>query len=277
MNELLAHCIHGSIGSGGPWVLLLHGIGGGQGIWIEAASGTASAIAAAGYRAVALDLPGYGGSAHMKPCGIACMAQQVLRLADALAAEHGNAPLVLLGHSMGGMVAQELVARHPQRVAALVLACTSAAFGPSGGDWQARFVADRLAPLDAGLGMASMAAALVPPMLGPLARPGASAAAQTVMASVPEHTYRAVLQHIVSFDRREALPQIAVPTLLLAGENDPTAPSGLMQRMASRVPAAEFHAIPGAGHIANVERPAEFNAAVLSFLQRHIVHEKVSA
>ena len=67
---------------------------------------------------------------------------------------------VLLGHSMGGMVAQELLARSPSAGAqGLVLACTSAAFGRADGDWQARFVAERLAPLDAGLGMAGMARA----------------------------------------------------------------------------------------------------------------------
>lgn len=267
MSALLAHRVHGRAG---PWVLLLHGIGGGQGIWNDAASGTASALAAAGFRAVTVDLPGYGASARLKPCGMPCMAQHVLRLADALAAEQDAAPLVLLGHSMGGMVVQELVARHPQRAAALVLACSSAAFGPPGGDWQARFVAERLAPLDAGLGMAGMAAALVPPMLGPSARPEAAVLAQAVMAQVPEATYRAVLQSIVSFDQREALPRIAVPTLLLAGEHDPTAPAALMQRMASRMPHSQFVALPGTGHIANVERPALFNAAVLAFLQQHV-------
>ena len=271
MSMLLAHRVHGRAG---PWVLLLHGIGGGQGIWGDIGTATdndtASALAAAGYRAVTLDLPGYGASAALAPCGMPCMAQQVLRLADALAAEQGAAPLVLLGHSMGGMVAQELAARHPRRVAALVLACTSAAFGPPGGDWQARFVAERLAPLDAGVGMAGMAAALVPPMLGPAARPGAAALAQSVMAQVPEATYRAVLQDIVSFDQREALLRLAVPTLLLAGEHDPVAPAALMQRMASRITQGVCVVLPGAGHIANVEQPAQFNAAVLNFLRQHV-------
>ncbi len=264
MNAALAHRV---VGNAGPWVLLLHGIGGGQAIWDDRHSGTASALAAAGFRAVMIDLPGYGASAALKPCGIACMAQQLLRLADALGAER---PL-LLGHSMGGMVAQEIAARHPARVAGVVLACTSAAFGPPGGDWQARFVAERLAPLDAGLGMAGMAAALVPPMLGPAARPEAAALAQEVMAAVPEATYRAVLQHIVAFDRREALAQVAVPALLLAGSHDPTAPAALMQRMAARLAGAEFAALAGAGHIANVEQPAAFNAAVVSFLRRHFM------
>ena len=52
-------------GRGDTAVLLLHGVGGGRAIWGDAASGTARAVAQAGYRAVALDLPGYGDSASM--------------------------------------------------------------------------------------------------------------------------------------------------------------------------------------------------------------------
>jgi pimeloyl-ACP methyl ester carboxylesterase len=167
------------------------------------------------------------------------------------------------------MVAQELAATRPRLVDAYVLACTSAAFGPPGGDWQARFVAERLAPLDAGLGMAGMAAQLVPPMVAPEASEAARAAAIDVMARVPEPTYRAALQSIAGFDRRASLPAIVVPVLCLAAEHDRTAPPALMERMAARIPGAEYTCLEGAGHIANVERPDDFNAAVVDFLQRH--------
>jgi 3-oxoadipate enol-lactonase len=260
MNRL-AHTVSGVRG---PWVLLLHGIGGGQSVWDDAASGTARAVAAAGFRAVAVDLPGYGASAAVPPTGIPGMAEAVLGLIDTLDAEAA----IVVGHSMGGMVAQEMALLQPARVAGLVLACTSSAFGAPGGDWQARFVAERLAPLDAGLGMAGMAAALVPAMLGPAARAEAAAIAQDVMARVPEATYRAVLQAIVAFDRRAALAQIKAPTLLLAGEHDRTAPPAVMQRMAARIDGAEFVQLPGAGHIANIETPAAFHAALVAFLQR---------
>jgi 3-oxoadipate enol-lactonase len=90
-----------------------------------------------------------------------------------------------------------------------------------------------------------------------------------VMARVPETTYRAALRAITGFDRRAALAQIAVPTLLLAAEHDRTAPPKLMQRMSGRIAGSEFLCLPGAGHIANVEAPAAFNGAVLGFLRRH--------
>ncbi|MFO1330636.1 MAG: alpha/beta fold hydrolase [Rubrivivax sp.] len=253
-------------GAGPDTVLLLHGIGGGAAMWGEQGSDSVAALAGAGLRAVAVDLPGYGGSATLGPVSLAGMVDAVVALIGTLAPRR----VALVGHSMGGMVAQELAATRPGvALHALVLACTSPAFGKPEGDWQAKFVADRLAPLDAGLGMPGMAAKLVPAMVSPQAVPGAQARALAVMARVPEATYRAALASIVAFDRRAALPAIAVPTLCLAAEHDRTAPPEVMQRMAAKITGAEYLCLSAAGHIANVEQPAAFNGAVLAFLQRH--------
>jgi len=251
----------------GPLVVLLHGIGGSRRIWGDAASGTTRAIADAGFSAVALDLPGYGDSLAATPGGPAAMAEAVAATIESLAL----GPAVILGHSMGGMVAQELAATRPGRVAGLVLACTSPAFGPPGGDWQASFVAERLAPLDAGLGMSGMARRLVPAMVSAAAVPGAVDTAMAIMAAVPEATYRTALAGIVAFDRRAALPLLRMPVLCLAGEHDRTAPPVVHERMAARIPGAELCVLAAAGHIANVEQPAAFNAAVLDFLQRRFL------
>jgi len=252
-------------GRGDTAVLLLHGVGGGAAIWSDTASGTARAIAGAGYRAVAVDLPGYGASAAMGSPDLQTMVGAVRALIRHLGAQR----TVLLGHSMGGMVAQELLARDPAGVHGLVLACTSASFGRADGAWQAQFVADRLAPLEAGLGMAGMAERLVPGLVSPGAPVAALRIAADIMARVPEDSYRTALRAIAGFDRRDALAAIAVPTLLLAAEHDRTAPPELMQRMAARIPGAESLCLGSAGHIANVEQPLAFNDAVLSFLQRH--------
>lgn len=245
-------------GPPGRPVILLHGIGGGKAIW----AGSVAALAAAGFDAIALDLPGYGDSRTLAPGGMPHMAQAVLATMDTL----GLPRAALVGHSMGGLVAQETAAIAPERVNALVLACTSPAFGKADGAWQARFVAERLKPLDDGLGMPGLAAALVPPMLGPAADPAGVALATRVMAAVPEATYRTVLAAIVAFDRRAALPAIRVPTLCLAGAHDPTAPPRVLRGMAERIPGATYAELAGAGHIANVEAPAAFDATVVEFL-----------
>jgi 3-oxoadipate enol-lactonase len=243
-------------------VLMLHGIGGGH----LSFAPQVETLATAGYRAVAWDMPGYGRSAPIEPYTFKGLAQSCVALIESLKVRD----VVLLGHSMGGMVAQELVARGGARLDGLILACTSASFGSADGAWQARFVAERLAPLDEGLGMEGMARRLVPGMVADDASDDARAEAIDVMARVPESTYRVALRTIAAFNRRADLPRIAVPTLCLAGDADRTAPPELMQRMAARIPGAEFAVLAGAGHIANLERPEAFDAAVLSFVRRRV-------
>jgi 3-oxoadipate enol-lactonase len=254
------------VGTGDVAVLLLHGIGGGRSIWNDATSGTARVLAAAGYRALAVDFPGYGDSLALGKPSLDSMVGAVAALIEHAAALR----TVLVGHSMGGMVAQELLARGAAKVDALVLACTSASFGKADGLWQARFVAERLAPLEAGLGMAGMAERLVPAMVAPGASAASVQASIDVMSRVPEATYRSALAAIAAFDRRASLAEIRMPVLCLAAVHDRTAPPELMQRMAERIGSAEFACVPGAGHIANVEQPMDFNAAVVSFLQRRL-------
>ena len=246
----------------GPLVLLLHGVGGGREAWGAAGSDSGAALAAAGFTAVAVDFPGYGLSRPVQPYDLAGMAAALAQLVAWL----GLGPAVLVGHSMGGMVAQELAARTPQAVAGLVLASTSPAFGKPGGDWQRDFLQSRFAPLDAGAGMAGLAAQLVPAMLPPDAPASVRAGAQVLMAGVPEATYRSAVAALVAFDRRAQLPLIAVPTLVITGELDKTAAPEVARKMAERIPGALLQTVPGAGHLLPMEQPQAFNTALLSFL-----------
>ena len=247
---------------GGPPVVLLHGVGGGRGAWDAGGSNTGAALAAAGHAVLAIDFPGYGLSASIEPYDLAGMAAALQTTLAALAL----GPAVLVGHCMGCMVAQELAARAPQAVAGLVLASTSPAFGKPGGDWQQGFLQSRFAPLDAGLGMAGLAAQLVPTMVAPGASAAAIDAALALMAGVPATTYRRAVAALVTFDRRADLPKIAVPTLVITGELDRTAPPEVARRMAERIPGAPCQVVPNAGHLLNLEQPAAFHAALLAFL-----------
>ena len=252
--------------SSGRCVVLLHGVGGGRDAWGAGLSSTGSVLAAAGFEVLALDLPGYGLSAPLDPCTLAGMAQAVQAL---IAASRPAGAAVVVGHSMGGMVAQSLIALNPARVSALVLAGTSPAFGKPDGDWQRGFLQSRFAPLDAGVGMAGLAASLVPSMVGPGTSPAVMAAAQALMAGVPEAGYRRAVAALVGFDGRAQLAAIAVPTLVITGECDATAPPELARRMAERIAGAQCVILAGAGHLLTMEQPDAFNTAVLAFLQRH--------
>jgi pimeloyl-ACP methyl ester carboxylesterase len=252
---------HISRGSGELAVVMLHGVGGGKEAWTP----QLEPIASAGHRAVAWDAPGYGASPSIEPYDIAGLARALERLIDSLAARR----CVLLGHSMGGMVAQEAVAAFPAKIAGLILSGTSPAFGKADGAWQREFLDKRLGPLDAGQTMADLAPALVAGMVGPDAEPAGVRLATQVMVRVPGDTYRKALHAIVRFDRRDALDAIRVPALLIAGSNDANAPPAVMERMAARIAGAEYRVLAGCGHLANLERPGAFNDIVLAWLARH--------
>src|SRR3954462_5600582 len=147
-----------TLGGGATTVLMLHGIGGGP----LAFAPQVETLASSGYRAVAWDMPGYGHSAPIEPYTFKGLAQSCIQLIESLKCRQ----VILLGHSMGGMVAQEVVARRPDLVSRLILAGTSPAFGKPDGDWQREFIAQRTAPLDAGQTMEELAQVLVPQMIG---------------------------------------------------------------------------------------------------------------
>jgi 3-oxoadipate enol-lactonase len=232
---------------GGPTVLMLHGIGGGH----LSFAPQVETFATSGYRAVAWDMPGYGHSAPIEPYTFKGLAQSCVQLIEALQCEH----VILIGHSMGGMVAQEVVARRPDLVSRLVLSGTSPAFGKPDGDWQREFIAQRTAPLTAGKSMAELAETLVPQMVGPGALPEGVRLATHCMGLVPAATYRRAVECIVTFDRRGNLPNIRVPTLVVAGEHDRNAPPAVMKRMADAIAHSTYVEMKGVGHLQNLEAP----------------------
>jgi pimeloyl-ACP methyl ester carboxylesterase len=237
-------------------VVFLHGIGGGA----RSFAPQIASFAAAGYQPVALDLLGYGGRPPADAMTFNALAEDV----EAAAAQLDRP--VLIGHSMGGMVVQTLLRRRPDGYRAAVLSCTSPAFGHPAGDFQKKFVADRLAPLDAGKTMAQNAAAAADGMMGPDPDPAGRALFIEGYGAVPERTYRVAVQCLVTFDERANLPHIKVPVLCLAAEHDRNAPVQVVEKMAAKIPGAYYFCIAGRGHMPNLEAPAAFDAAIFNFL-----------
>lgn len=240
-------------------LVFLHGIGG-------RASGWASiqqVCAQAGYTSLAWDMPGYGGSPSIKPYNFDGLVDALAALMDA----QGLHKAVLVGHSLGGMVALQMWARHPMRVAGLVLAASSPAFGHGSGDFQQAFIAQRLAPIDEGKSMADVAEGLVPTMVAPGFDGPGLAQAKACMGSITPAAYKAALGALVQFEQRTALPTITVPTLCIAGEHDRTAAPAVVRRMADNIPNAHYLCLPGVGHLLTFEQPDRFAAALLPFLR----------
>jgi pimeloyl-ACP methyl ester carboxylesterase len=248
---------HIEAGRGIPLVFL-HGLGGGKEMWTT----QLEHFAAQGYRAIAWDMPGYGASSAPDPFDFPTLANHLAAMLDHLKIERA----ILVGHSMGGMVALEFYARYAVRVSAMILSGSSPAFGKADGTWQRDFIAARLAPLDAGERMADLAPSLVANLVGSAADPAGVATCLAVMSRVPEATYRAAIRCLAAFDRRDVLEQIRVPCLALAGGADRTAPPAVVRRMAEKISGCVYREIAEAGHIANIERPHEFNAELRAFL-----------
>ena len=251
-----------------PPLIFLHGIGGAARAWrgqIEAFSDR--------YRAMAWDMPGYGGSAPLPAVSMATLAEALQHFLR----EVGAAKPILVGHSIGGMIVQQWLTRYPDIAAAIVLAQTSPAFGRADGDWQKEFIGARLGPLDRGETMASLAPTLVKELVGDNPDVRGTELARDCMAAVPEASYRASMLALLGFDQRSALKNIAVPTLVLSGSRDKNAPAPMMAKMATYIPSATYVELEGAGHLVNLERPAAFNAALDSFLRAHAAATQVTA
>jgi pimeloyl-ACP methyl ester carboxylesterase len=257
----------------GPLVLMLHGAGGS---WRSFAP-QVERYALAGYRAVSWDMPGYGLSAPVEPYGVHGLARRCTQLIEALLPSEATGAarrVALIGHGLGGMVAQELVMRRPDLVSHLVLAgCVSGEGAGWALDTQQQL--DRLASSPCGADMQHMADTVVPAQVGPLALPAGVALARYCMAGLSPVTYRLALQAQADFDRTVALSQIHVPTLLLTGEHDRMAPWASVERMARHIEGSRWVQLPGIGHLQHLEAPDAFDALVLEFLREpraHLLH-----
>jgi 3-oxoadipate enol-lactonase len=241
-----------------PPLVFLHGIGGTARVW----RGQLDAFGDR-YRAIAWDMPGYGGSAPLRSVSIAALAGALKDFLQQL----GAVKPILVGHSIGGMIVQQLLVHDPMIAEYVILAQTSPAFGRPDGDWQKEFLDARLGPLDRGETMASLAPKVVAGLIGDDADPDGIELARACMASVPEASYRAAMLSMLGFDLRKSLGQISIPTLVISGTKDKNAPAPMVKKMASFIPNATYVELEGVGHLVALEQPAEFNAVLGDFLR----------
>ncbi len=259
-------------GEGGRPLVLVHGFTGAKEDFTE----WLDPLAGLGWHAVAPDQRGHGAShqpADETDYSFEAYASDLLALLDALAWER----TVLLGHSMGGMVAQTAVLRAPERFEALVLMDTSH-----------RALRADAGLIDLGIGIAraeGMAAVMAAQEAMKDTDLLATSAAERVLATRPGYRefgdrkmlasspamYAAMLKTITDvssgLDRLPDLERVAVPTLVLVGDEDAPflKPS---RRMAEAIPGAELAVIPDAGHSPQFENPDAWWSALTRVLER---------
>ncbi|MGY1579253.1 bifunctional 3-oxoadipate enol-lactonase/4-carboxymuconolactone decarboxylase PcaDC [Streptomyces sp. MN13] len=247
-DQLLNHRAEGAPSA--PPLLLGPSLGTSYALWDKVAPELS-----AGHRVIRWDLPGHGGSpAGLIEAGatVGDLAALVLALADSLGVER----FAYAGVSLGGAVGLHLAAHHPERLSSLAVICSSAHFNGSR-PWEERAALVRREGL-AGLAEGAEARWFTPGF--------------TVPELVRDHreadpeAYAACCDALAAFDLRARLAGIGVPTLLIAGRDDPATPPAHLREIADAVPDATLVEIPGASHLAPAERPE----AVLSALRAHL-------
>ena len=248
---------------GAPPILFIQGLGADKHGWDLQRLATSP-----WYQAVALDNRGAGLSD--KPRGEYSL-EQMADDAIAVLDDAGVDTAHVVGASMGGAISQIIAVRYPERTRSLTLACTAGRNHP----WREELVASwRDAALERGISSMSQEAArwvigprsfrrMMPALgwLGPLGlgRPAHAFASQC----------DAILNAAEKYEELVArLPEIAVPTLVIVGNQDILTPRGDSEELAERIPTAELVVISGAAHGLMIEHGSTFNRVVGDFLVR---------
>jgi pimeloyl-ACP methyl ester carboxylesterase len=213
-------------------------------------------------RVVVPDLRGFGRSGKLPPPGsLDEHADDVARIMDHLGIERA----AVAGLSMGGYIAFALARRHPHRLVRLVLADTRSAVDSAEG----RRGRDENIALVRSEGVPPLVERLLPKLLSPNASPEVVARVRALGGrQTPEGIGAALAAMRDRTDATPILAGIAIPSLVIVGEADAISPPAEAHAMAAAIPQAEVAVIAGAGHLANLEAPAAFMAAMLRFLDR---------
>ena len=219
-------------------------------------------LVARGYRVVRYDTRGHGGSpVPPAPYRLDDLGADFLALLDDLEVERAH----LVGLSLGAMSGLWLGVHAPDRIASLVLCCTSAKLGPPS-MWadRARTVRER--------GTEAVADAGVRRWLTPAyaaSHPDVAEFLRAMIAAVPAEGYAACCEVIETMDQLGDLPAIKAPTLVIAGGDDPaTPPEEHARPIADGIPGARLEVVPDAAHLGSYERPEEFTRLILDHLER---------
>jgi pimeloyl-ACP methyl ester carboxylesterase len=234
----------------GPLLVLVHGAGGSADLWLHQLDDLADAA-----RVVAPDLPGHGpGQGRRGGPGTPSVPGYAEWLEGFLAALDAES-VVLVGHSMGGAIAQSFALARPERLAGLVLMATGARLR----------VLPRIVELLRQRPREGQS--LIRDLsFGPGAPPECTDLVDRVLRERAPLVTLADYLVCDRFDVRDQLAGIRTPTLVVAGTEDRLTPPKYGRFLAEAIPKARLVEIPGAGHFPQLEAPAAVNAAIREFL-----------
>ena len=232
-------------------IVFLHGVGSDKSVWARQVEHFGPAR-----RALAFDYPGYGESSFVEGATRDDYAAAIFAAMDSLGVERAH----ICGLSLGGVIAIAMHSAEPERCASLILADTFAVH-PDGAGITERSIAASLAG-----SMRDFAEARADFLLAAPADPAVRAEVVETMAAIDPAAYRLGVEAVWMADQRDRAASIDCPTLVLCGTQDRPTPPGLSAELAALIPGSRIALIPEAGHLTNLERPAEFNRALDDFL-----------
>ncbi len=232
-------------------IVFLHGVGSDKSVWQPQLDHFG-----AQRRAIALSYPGYGESDFVPYATRNDYADAVLAVMDTL----GIARAHICGLSLGGVVAIALHAAASDRCASLILADTFAVHP----DGQAFY--DRAEAASRTIGMRALAEARAGALLGKAAGADLHRTVIETMSAIDPTAYVLGARAVWLADQRERATAIDVPTLVLVGDQDNITPPALSIELTALIPGSRMQLIEAAGHLANLEQPLTFNAAIDEFL-----------
>jgi 3-oxoadipate enol-lactonase/4-carboxymuconolactone decarboxylase len=237
---------------GAPAVLLLHSLGSNLHIWDAQAHALAH-----GHRVVRFDMRGHGLSeVGAEPCAIDDFARDALAVLDALSIKTAH----VAGVSIGGMIAQAVAARAPERVTSLILVDTALAIPPP------QMWLDRAATVRAE-GIAVVADASLARWVSAdyLASPAGRGLRQMMLRTTTEG-YAQAAEALARADLTARTRALRVPTLVIVGEHDPSTPVASAEALRDAIPGAQLIVIPGALHVPMLDHAEVTTAAIRAFL-----------
>ncbi len=239
-------------GTGEP-VLLIHSLGTAAWLWREQIARWSQH-----FDVIAVDARGHGRSSCRGGFTIRAVADDL----RAILAAFGAAPARVVAISMGGPIAADLIDLAPGAVKRLVIADSFATQGTAG--------ATRAAAIAATIGATSMHAYGHQYATDTLSEDTDKSLFETLAASIAGMDaahYLQAARAVFTSDCTEKLRAIRIPTRVVVGARDQRTPPRLSEEIAALVPGADLHVIDGARHLANLDRPDGFHAAVDPFLE----------
>ena len=245
----------------GPLVVFLHGIGGNRTNWHDQLP-----VFAEHFTAATSDARSWGDSDDYDgPLRFEDMCADLGRVLD----HFGVTSAHLVGLSMGGLIVQDFYARHPGRVASMVLVDTNNGPAKSMNESEiAEFVRLRKQPLLEGKEPKDIAEPVARSLVSPSAGDAIVQRMIDSMTILHKDSYLKAIETVAHYQGPD-LSTLRAPSMLIVGANDTLTPPSVHRDMADQLPQARYLEIPDAGHLSNIEKPAEFNQAVLNFLFGH--------